>query len=342
MSVNVDAMVRAGIEAYRGGKQSEARKLLEKAIELDDYNEQAWMWLSAVVETEEEKRTCLENVVVINPDNEEAKRGLKMLGVDGGSAIPTESESDANPFTDTGMADFGDVDFTADSGDDDDGGDERYGAPTSTSSASSVYQGSETSEGEYDSWVDNLNLGGSGQEPDTGNDSASPLGSNNIDDMFGLDDGDDVFGTNDPFGSEIQFDDDIDDSAALMSGPFGGGDKTDDIELDSSPEPEPTRQPSATSVTSPGAENIGGDDFLGDLEDADLSGGDFITGDDDFDDSGQSDVSPDELFDLIPNDISATRLPGTKQGVSAGSIIVLVVLVVMNFGAIFFIISGLG
>jgi hypothetical protein len=338
MSANVDAMVRAGIEAYRGGKQSEARKLLEKAIELDDYNEQAWMWLSAVVETEEEKRTCLENVVVINPENEEAKRGLKMLGVDGGSAMPTESASDANPFTDTGLADFGDVDFTADDGDD-----ERYGAPTATSSSSSVYQGSETSAGEYDSWVDNLNLGGSGQEPDAEIDSASPLDSNNIEDMFGLDDGDDVFGTNDPFGSEIQFgNDDIDDSAAFMSGPFGGGDEIDDFDIDSSPDPEPTKQPSASPITSPGAENIGGDDFLGELENADLSGGDFITGDDDFENDGQSDISPDELFALIPDEISATRLPGTKQGVSAGSIIVLVVLVVMNFGAIFFLVSGLG
>jgi hypothetical protein len=161
--------------------------------------------------------------------------------------------------------------------------------------------------------------------------------------MFGLDDGDDVFGTNDPFGSEVQFgDDDIDDSSAFTSGPFGGTDEVDGFELESSPEPVPTKQPSATPVTSPGAENISKDGFLDELEDANLSGGDFIMGDSDFEDDGQSDFTPDELFSFIPDEISATRLPGTKQGVSAGSIIVLVVLVIINFGAIFFIVSGLG
>lgn len=338
MSANVEAMVRAGIEAYRAGKQAEARKLLEKAIELDDYNEQAWMWLSAVVETEEEKRTCLENVVVINPDNEEAKRGLKMLGVEGGSATPADSASDADPFTQTGMADFGDVDFTADNADN--GG---YDAPIATSSSSSVYQGSETSAGEYDSWVDNLNLGSGGSpEAEIEADSASSLGSNNIEDMFGLDDGDDIFGTNDPFASDVQFDDDEDDSSAFTSGPFGGSDSADDFELERSPEPAPTRQATASPVSSPGAENISGDNFLGELEDADLSGGDFIIGDGDFEDDGQTDFTPDELFSFIPDEISATRLPGTKQGVSTGSMIVLVILVIMNFGAIFFIVSGLG
>ena len=337
MSANVEAMVRAGIEAYRAGKQTEARKLLEKAIELDDYNEQAWMWLSAVVETEEEKRTCLENVVVINPDNAEAKRGLKMLGVEGGPPSPASSASDANPFTDTGMADFGDVDFTADTG-----GSGGVDTSIATSSASSVYQGPETSAGEYDSWVDNLNLGGSNQaQQDERIASAGPLDANNIQDMFGLDDSDDIFGTNDPFGSEAVFGDDDDDSA-FMSGPFGGGSDVDDFELESTPPAPAPRKPSPTApVTSPGAENIGNDSFLGELADADLSGGDFIMGDGDFDAEGQSDFTPDELFSFIPDEISATRLPGTKQGVSAFSLITLIVLVVLNFGAIFLLVSGL-
>jgi len=336
MSANVEAMVRAGIEAYRAGKKSEARKLLEKAIELDDYNEQAWMWLSAVVETEEEKRTCLENVVVINPDNAEAKRGLKMLGVEGSPPPAQSSTSDANPFTDTGMADFGDVDFTADTGSNSGG----FDTSIATSSASSVYQGPETSAGEYDSWVDNLNLGGSSSqsEQDERIASAGPLDANNIQDMFGLDDSDDIFGTNDPFGSEALFDDD---DSAFLSGPFGGNTEVDDFELESTPPPPAARKPKAAPVTSPGAENLGNDTFLTELEDADLSGGDFIMGDDDFEAGGQPDFTPDELFSFIPDEISATRLPGTKQGVSPVSMIALIVLVLLNFGAIFLIVSGL-
>ena len=46
MSTNVDAMVREGINAYKAGNHDEARTLLLKATELDQYNEQAWLWLS--------------------------------------------------------------------------------------------------------------------------------------------------------------------------------------------------------------------------------------------------------------------------------------------------------
>jgi hypothetical protein len=338
MAANVEAMVRAGIEAYRAGKQTEARKLLEKAIELDDYNEQAWMWLSAVVETEEEKRTCLENVVVINPDNEEAKRGLKMLGVDGGGKTPAPSDDSSapNPFTDTGMNELGDVDFAKNAGVDD-----LFAAPTATSSASSVYQGPETSSGEYDAWVDNLNLGGSGSQP-VESPTANTVVPSNIDDMFGLDDSDDIFGTNDPFGSEIQFDmDDMDDSSAFTSGPFGDS-SDDDFDMDDSPSPVVQSNSSNAPVQSPGAENISDDNFLTELAGADLSGGDFIMGDSDFDSDAQPDFSPDELFSFIPDEIRATRLPGTKQGVSVGSIIILVVLVMMNLGALIFIMSPAG
>ena len=340
MVANVDAMVRAGIEAYRGGKSAEARKLLEKAIELDDYNEQAWMWLSAVVETEEEKRTCLENVLVINPENEEAQRGLKMLGVESTSTSSTatsESET-ANPFTDTGMADFGDADFTADTGEDN-----WSEPPTATSSSSSVYQGPETSETEYDAWVDNLNLGTDNDQTENVEVAeTNTFDSGNLEDMFGLDDSDDLFGTNDPFGSETQFDDDLSaDSGTFTSGPFGG-----DLGLDSTPEPAPQAQSQpqvdAPAVVSPGAENIADDDnFFEELGSADFSGGDFIMGDDDFEDDGQPDFTPDELFSFIPDNISATRLPGVKQGVSIVSIVILVVLIAMNLGAIAFVVTSL-
>ncbi len=341
MAANVDAMVRAGIEAYRDGKAPEARKLLEKAIELDDYNEQAWMWLSAVVDTEEEKRTCLENVIVINPENEEAQRGLKMLGVDGGAsaptAVPTENNT-SNAFTDTGMADFGDVDFTADIGDDN----EWSIPPTATSSASSNFVPPETSSGEYDDWVNNLGLGGDSSSPEPSpapqqapvSPDAFPAGV--INDMFGLDDDDDVFG-GDPFGSEDAFDD-IDDTS-YTSGPFGGDDSIDDdFSFDETPEPA---TPAPTNVVSPGAENLGGDSFFEDLDSADFAGGDFIVGDEAFDGDGQDDLTPDELFSFIPDEISATRLPGTKQGVPVPSVIVLFIMVLLNVGAIAFIASSL-
>ena len=50
MSANVDAMVNEGVNAFKAGRKEEARALLLKATELDQYNEQAWLWLSGLME----------------------------------------------------------------------------------------------------------------------------------------------------------------------------------------------------------------------------------------------------------------------------------------------------
>lgn len=134
MSANVDAMVRAGVDAYRAGNKAEARTLLERAIELDGYNETAWLWLSAVVDTPEEQQTCLENVLVINPVNERARQGLKSLGIDPDSIAGAETSAPA----------FAEGTF------------DEYDVPSS--SASVEYTGPETSAEEYDNWVGDLNI----------------------------------------------------------------------------------------------------------------------------------------------------------------------------------------
>jgi hypothetical protein len=127
MPANVDAMVRAGVEAYRAGKKAEARTLLERAIELDGYNETAWLWLSAVVESPEEQQTCLENVLTINPNNDRAKQGLKSLGINPDSiAKPAASSS---PAFQTGTFDF-------------DSKEDVFSSPTPSSSYSSNYSSS--------------------------------------------------------------------------------------------------------------------------------------------------------------------------------------------------------
>jgi hypothetical protein len=86
MSENATAMVRAGINAYKGGNKDEARTLLLRAVEVDPYNEEGWLWLSGLLESLEEQRTCLENVLAINPANERARKGLDFLLSKGSSA----------------------------------------------------------------------------------------------------------------------------------------------------------------------------------------------------------------------------------------------------------------
>src|SRR4051794_24292460 len=79
MSANVDAMVNEGVNAFKAGRKEEARALLLKATELDQYNEQAWLWLSGLMDSPDDQRTCLENVLAINPNNERARQGLSYL-----------------------------------------------------------------------------------------------------------------------------------------------------------------------------------------------------------------------------------------------------------------------
>ncbi|HSD83689.1 MAG TPA: tetratricopeptide repeat protein [Anaerolineae bacterium] len=75
----IDALLKQGIAAARAGRKDEARQQLLQIIELDEENEQAWLWLSGVVESDADRRVCLENVLTINPANAAAQKGLRLL-----------------------------------------------------------------------------------------------------------------------------------------------------------------------------------------------------------------------------------------------------------------------
>ena len=75
----VEDLLKKGIAAARAGDNATARALLEQVVELDQHHEKGWLWLAAVVDSDEEKRVCLGNVVVINPQNERARRLLEQL-----------------------------------------------------------------------------------------------------------------------------------------------------------------------------------------------------------------------------------------------------------------------
>lgn len=97
----VDDLVREGIAALKAGRRAEARELLTHAIELDQWNEQAWLFLSGAVDSEEEQEICLENVLTINPNNERAQEGLRKLqSRRGETAMPAAAPlaTDDEPF----------------------------------------------------------------------------------------------------------------------------------------------------------------------------------------------------------------------------------------------------
>ncbi|GIV96521.1 MAG: hypothetical protein KatS3mg057_1178 [Herpetosiphonaceae bacterium] len=93
---DVAAALAAGIAAVQAGKREEARRLLLQVVQLDEYNEQAWLWLSSVVDSIDDAITCLENVLTINAQNEWAREALEVMRVRqilaaGPASLPTST-----------------------------------------------------------------------------------------------------------------------------------------------------------------------------------------------------------------------------------------------------------
>lgn len=77
--MDVTTALNQAISAAQAGRREEAHQLLEAVLAMDERNEQAWLWLSSVVDNEEERIICLENVLTINPDNQTARDRLTAL-----------------------------------------------------------------------------------------------------------------------------------------------------------------------------------------------------------------------------------------------------------------------
>jgi hypothetical protein len=75
----IKQLLREGVEAVRAGDKTTARDRFEQVTELDENNERAWFYLAQVVDTDEDRRIALKNVLVINPNNEKAKQQMDRL-----------------------------------------------------------------------------------------------------------------------------------------------------------------------------------------------------------------------------------------------------------------------
>lgn len=76
----INHLLQAGIKAAKAGQPEQARELFLQALEQDGENIQGWLWLSGVMDSQEERRVCLENVLTLDPNNATAQRGLALLG----------------------------------------------------------------------------------------------------------------------------------------------------------------------------------------------------------------------------------------------------------------------
>jgi cell division septation protein DedD len=106
--------------AYIGrGDREIGRQMLEEILEEDEVNEKAWLWLSSVVESDEDREICLENVLTLNPDNRVAQKSLEALQSGTFNADELMSDVLADEEKDEDEVTFLD-DFLANYDDDDD------------------------------------------------------------------------------------------------------------------------------------------------------------------------------------------------------------------------------
>ncbi len=77
--MTTDDLLKQGFAALKAGRNEEARNLLMQVVEQDERSEKAWLWLSGAVDSDEERITCLEKVLAINPDNKIARQGIEAL-----------------------------------------------------------------------------------------------------------------------------------------------------------------------------------------------------------------------------------------------------------------------
>lgn len=97
MGEEVTDLLSQGIVAARAGQREQARALLMQVVESDERNEQAWLWLAGVVDAPEDIRTCLQNVLDLNPANQQAQQGLAWVEQRYGPPAPPPEPADPPP-----------------------------------------------------------------------------------------------------------------------------------------------------------------------------------------------------------------------------------------------------
>jgi len=302
MSANVDAMVREGINAFKAGRKEEAKALLLKATELDQFNEDAWLWLSGLMDSNDDQRTCLENVLAINPNNERAKQGLSFLTGQSSAGSSTKFTAGAPP---TAPSPTAPTTTSVEWGAPDDPPARRVTPPIQEPSADAL-----------DDWVNNLNLPVNEAKPESqgafpfsgglSGGKASPFGSFDVDD--------DMFADGPFSASPLDIGDDAPAPPARRSTPSSERERRNTAPA--APRRQPTPRAEATRRSS-----------------APREGGSLLYEFDRDEDEEFQSQSEGELFGYIPPEIAVTRLPGTRERAPILLTLGVIVLILLNLGA---------
>jgi hypothetical protein len=76
-SEKYESLLMAGKDALAKGDRDTVHRLLREAVNLNPYDERAWLGLLDVLDNDEDRRVCLQNIVAINPVNAGARSLLR-------------------------------------------------------------------------------------------------------------------------------------------------------------------------------------------------------------------------------------------------------------------------
>jgi hypothetical protein len=309
MGANVEGLVREGINAIRSGRKDEGKTLLLKATELDQYNAEAWLWLSGTMESLEDQRTCLENVLAIDPDNLRAKQGLEYLAK---QVFTPNSSPPPSPLINRATSTS--VEW----------GTAAPGSPPPPAWAQTPTAKEPTGD-DLDAWVSTLNLAPSPTaKPAAPPAPPSPSSTSNTSPFTGLEADDGFLSGSGPFDTSLPPLDlpnatsPLDDLRAATTNTdsslrspiprdvpsFGFDDDDDETVI-------PARRP---------PEKPGASILFNQEHDADVT-------------FQQEEEEASTMFTEIPGEIKATRIPGTRERAPLPLVAVAVLLVLLNIGA---------
>lgn len=78
-NVRANELIRAGLVAFADGDHQKAHDLWRQAAILRPHNEEVWVALLDVIDNPADRRVCLENILHINPHNQQAQLQLQAL-----------------------------------------------------------------------------------------------------------------------------------------------------------------------------------------------------------------------------------------------------------------------
>jgi len=78
-SERFEELFQAGRSAFAMGNTQQAHDFWKEAARLSPFNEQVWLALLDVIDSDEDRRVCLQNILQINPMNVQARRMLNLI-----------------------------------------------------------------------------------------------------------------------------------------------------------------------------------------------------------------------------------------------------------------------